>query len=395
VRAWWVLLALAGCPHPGAVAPIDAAGTVRAAPLDPAVRAALEAGAADPDVGVRRRALATLIAADPAPGGGGWGPRGRYDPSVYVQRAAMVGLGERAAEPEARALLRAVVDTGDANPWTRGAAALALVDAARAGRIPAADAATDLPRLSSAVASVHAGSGAALLLAAAEAGDAHARAALAELVAAGNLPMELWFLHAVGRSGEPDLVAPLTRALDGVEPEIRLAVAAALHDLGGPAGTQVLADGLRGEDEDAALEALEYLQDIPGAGTDALLQGARAGSGIVAHVAGLMTFGRGGGDLHGVIEAIGADDIDVQLAGVRAAGARLRAEPALDGGDRLRTALATALPDADPSLQLALIDALAGSARSADRAALTARLDDESMQVRVAAAAALAAPVRP
>ncbi|MDP2314163.1 MAG: hypothetical protein Q8P41_14770, partial [Pseudomonadota bacterium] len=332
---------------------------------------------------------AALVRADAAPGGGVWGQRGRFDPSEYVQRATVDALATRLDEPEARAVLRALVDDPNAGPWARGAAGIVLARAARDGALPAAERDTDRARLATAAGSVSGGRGGALLLAAAIAGDTPARTRLAELLSAGNLPLELWFFRAMGESGVDTLAAPLAQALERVEPEIQLAVAAALLDLGAPAGERALTAALTA-DEERALEALEYLVDARGPAADGLLKAALAGPALVHDGAELALFGRGQGEVRDVVRMLGNEDAERRAWAAEAAGRRLRLEPGIDGGDRLRATLRDALPDADPTLQLALIEALAGSPVPEDRAALTTLLEDEAARVRVAAAAALA-----
>jgi hypothetical protein len=390
---------LAGCVHERPVAPVDAP-LAPAAALDPAVRTVLESGAADPDVAVRRRAVAALLAADPAPAGGPWGPRGRFDPSEYVRASAIEALGARAGEAESRALLRAMVDAADADAETRGRAALALVAAERAGHVPAGELAADQARFAQAAAAVRGARATALLLAAAETGDAPARGRLVEQIASGNLPLDLGLLADLGESREPALAGSLDTALGTVEPEIRLGLAAAVLERGGAAGSRAFQEALAG-DEDSALEAVEYLAQAHVGDATGLLQGVPPTASPLVHTAAeLALFGRGVGEAHVGVQALGSDDREVRLLAVAAVGRRLAQEPDLPGGDRLRDALrALASPpaadrDVDPAQQLGVADALTGSPRASDRATLTTLLADESVQVRIAAAVALAARPR-
>lgn len=383
-----LLLALTACAPK---APVPTAATEAVAPrraLDPAVQAALEAGAADLDVGVRRRALGTLVAADPAPAGGPWAIRARFDPSEYVRRAAVDALAGRLHEAETRAHLRALVEDDNGDPWSRGAAALVLADGIVDGRVPAAEQADDRARIAAAAAAARGSRAAALLLAATRTGDTTARARLEELLSGGDLPLELWFLRAVGGTGDSGLAKALAAALERAEPEVRLAVATALLDLGDPVGERVLAEALAA-DEDTALEALDFLAEARSAKAPAMLGGATA-TPFIKDGAALVRFGLGDGDTRDVVKALTAEESELRLYAARAAGRRLRTDPALDGADRLRAALREGLPTEDPALQLALIEALAGSPSAQDRAALTALLSDESARVRVEAAAALA-----
>lgn len=155
---------------------------------DPAALAlpVLLAAAGSADVGLRREALHALIVHDPAPAGGAYGPRGRWDPSEYVQRRTVDALVTRVDEPEARALLAEVYGSPGVPAWTRGYAALATLRAVPAADRPAVGA--EIARL--AAEEPRDGKAAGLLVAAAHAGDAASLARLGPWVAAGNLPLE-------------------------------------------------------------------------------------------------------------------------------------------------------------------------------------------------------------
>lgn len=389
IRALFLAL-VAGCAARAPVTPVEAASAVeRAAGLDPVVRATLEAGAADLDVGVRRAALAALVRAEAAPAGGAWAQRGRYDPSEYVRRAVVDAVAPRLAEPESRALLRAIVDDAASDPLTRGAAALALVDGAADGRVPEAEQAGDRARLARA-AETRGARAAALLLAAARLGDAAAAQRLGELVRAGNLPMELWVVRALGDRPDPALTRTLAEALEATEPELRLALASALLALGEPSGEAALAAALAG-DEEVALEALDFLAEArPAERALAVLRGAARAPPLVRDAAGALRFGHGEGETRAVIPLLAHEEPEVRVYATRAAARRLAGPTPLEGADRLRAALRDALPTADPALQLALIGALGAAPGPQDRAALAALLSDESTRMRVEAAAALA-----
>ncbi len=386
-----LLLALGpGCAHRAAAPVADVQAPAPAPTLDPAVRAALEAGAADLDVGVRRAALAALVATEPAPAGGAWALRGRYDPSEYVRRAVIEALADRRGEPETRALLRAVVDDPASDPWSRGAAALLLVDGKVSGVVPADEHEADRARIVAAATSARGARAAALLFAAARLGDAPPADRLRELLAAGNLPMELWFVRALGAAPDAGLTPSLAAAVDVAEPELRLPLAAALLELGDPTGERILAEALTA-DEDAALEALDYLAEARQRDRAlALLKGAALAPALVRDAAAVLRFGHGDGETRDVVKALAHEEPEVRIFAARAAALRFAAGTLSDDAPRLRSALRDALPDADISLQLALIEALGAAPEPADRAALMALLQDESTRVRVEAAAALA-----
>lgn len=365
ILALWLL----GCVHHAPEGPV----VTEVAPLrlGTEARAVVEAAAADLDVSVRRRAVALLVESEPAAAGGSWAARGRYDPSPYVQRAVVEALGRRGDGAE---VLRTWVDDAALDPWVRGAAALVLA------RSP-----SEAPRLATAAASVRGGRAGALLLAATMTGDAEARRRLREAIEAANLPMELWFLDALGASGLSELAGPLGAVIDQVEPEIRLPVARAAWRLGSPAGEKALAEALAGADEDVGLEAVELLADTPGSGT--LLAGT-AGTDIVGTAAALARFGQGEGEARTVVAALSGEDGDLAIFAAGAAARRLTKEPDVAGADRIRAAVREGLEDAAPGVLLLAPPILAGGS-PADREALRGLLSAESAEVRIEAAIAL------
>ena len=366
-------LLLAGCAArsptitPTLTTPVSATVT-----LEPRVRLVLEAGAADLDVDVRMRALTTLIRTSSEPGGGAWWARGRYDPSDYVRRAAIAALASRPdRDVTAPQLLLLAQDPND-GCWTRGAAANALAP------LPPERALPDDPCPS-------------LLLARARAGDAAATERLGAWLRSADLPLELAFLRALGRSDVPALAAPLREALDAAEPEVRLAGAVALLGLDPTAARAVLEPALRGSDEDTALEAIELLVASGDPSAPELLRVARiAGPPTARVVSSLALVGLGEADLNEAIRRTDDPDREVRVAAYRAVAARLTREPDARGADRARDAAREALHTDDPAAQDTAIATLAASPRAPDRAALTALLDDPSMLTRVRAADALA-----
>lgn len=372
-----LLLSIAACIHNAPRGP-STETTLAAAPLDAEAVAVLQAGAADLDITVRRNAIAVLIEIDPAPAGGAWLDRARFDPSEYVRRSAVDALFARAPDAQARVALRAWTADASLDHWTRGAAAEAL---ARWPEPAGKD--EDRRTISDAARSVSGNRSAGLLLAAAMVGDADAKARLERILSAGQVPSELWFLRALGASG----VALGELPMDAVEPEIATLFAVAVYQL--HPNTRPMLTELLSRDEDAALEVLEGVLNSSIPPNDPILLAPAAGVG--ARVQALVRFGRGDGELKDVIAALTDADIDIQSFGANAASARLRIEPTMNGADRLRAALRTRLEDAGPAMQLAIIPSLGRSSVPADAAALRVLLQDESPRIRVAAASALLA----
>lgn len=351
-----LLLGLLGCPHR---ADVDTTGTELRS-VDAEVRAVLEAGAGSLDPLERRPALAALVRLDPAPGGGSWALRGRYDPSTYVQRAVVESLGGR-PEPEATVVLEGLARDVAAEPYTRGLAALELArrDAARwAGPLAELAAAErHSPEL--------------LLTAAAVAGDAASLARLQRRLAEGELPMDLALPRALARSGLP--IGPaLAAAVEAVEPPMAPAMAGAWLGVDPAAARPWFVGALAGEDEDQAIEAAEWLVEL----------GVSAPGPAVSPIArGLLSLPSA--SLAEATRAAADPDPDIRAAAARRLGVLLRDEPR---GGAAREALERLATTPNARVQPVAIDAL-GVAGGSD-AVLRLLLRDESTRVRVNAACA-------
>ena len=360
---------LAACPHKGAAPP--GAGESAVVPTgDARTRAVLEEGAADLDVSVRRTALAALVRSAPEAAGGAWGKRGRFDPSEYVHRAVIDALEARPVEPESVLLLRDFATGEDVEAWTRGRALLAMarVDPEGAAVIREAASVSGNP---------------AVLLAAALVGDAPLLEKLGTRLSAGDLPLELWFFGEVARSGLDALVHPLERAIVGSEPEVQGALVAALARLS-PEQAHAPFELLLAAEPEVVLDAVDALRETGGPGAVALLYRARSvADEFVAGTARLALVALGERQLNEALETLSAKKMDPELrvAAYEALGMRLRQEPDVRGADRARAVLREALTSDDPRAQMAAIAGLPGDP------ALRGLLDDESLRVRVNAAA--------
>lgn len=367
-----LLTLLAGGP---AVPPARAEAPAPVAP-DPRLRAILEAGAADLEVDVRRRAVAALVRLDPAPGGGAWGRRGRFDPDAFVQRAAADALAERGSEPESRVLLRELATAPAVEPLTRGHAALLLVRLEPATAVEV-----------DAWARAEPGWGAVgLHLAAAAGGVEGAADRLAAALAQGELPLDLGFLRDLVAAAPASAATGLEAGLPRLEPELRPAAQVVLWALSGQHAGPIRA-GLRGGDEELALELLERVDELDDARALPMLRAARGGLPAVRRAALLRRVGRGDAPPGAALAALSGTDPELRVLAARALGAwRERVDP---GNARVREALHAAARSEDPGVQLAALGALARRPDPEDRALLQALLDDESLRVRVIAAEGL------
>ncbi len=329
------------------------AGIALAGPAPTEVLAAL---AGDVDVGVRRRAVAALVRASTEPAGGEWGARARFDPSEYVQRSMISALTTRLSEPETVALLTEMTGAADVDPWTRGAAGMALVS------VPGMR-----ERLAMAAAAISDdGQAGGLLIAAARAGDEPSRQRLAPWVAGGNLPLERPLLAQMA-----GLDLPFTDGIARAEPEVRVVLAAALLVTDPHARAPMLA-ALR--DPASRLDAVEILESTPGRAAGALLARSRSPFARLARVA------RGDLSIAPALAMLGGRDSER----ARAAAAALahRPEPAA------RAALRLHLRSEEDPLRESCAAALSVAPNALDCDALRPLLTDEDAYLRLAAAEA-------
>lgn len=371
-----LLLLLLGCPHP---APPPSDPTAVAVAL-PTFQSVLERGASDVEVPVRRKALAALIHTSAEPAGGAWGQRGRYDPSAYVQRAVITVLQSRIQEPETRALLTSLVQATGADPYVRGMAGLALARADASARA----------LLASAAAAEGGWKAGGLLLAAAVAGDDAAKSRLVQFIERGNLPLDTWFLRELGNSALPELVPPLQAALPRTEEEARLSVAVSLFALAPDAARPTLAEVLASEDEDRALEVLDWLAISPQPEALPLLRQAN-GTPFIADAAKMVLIGKGEGDLSATFPLLSdpESDPDLRELAILAIDARLHQEPTQRGHARARALVRPYLQSSRTRLVLAAARALSTAPTEDDQAAVLTRLQaEESLALQVDLAAA-------
>ncbi len=270
-----LLLALAGCPKaapslgdptlPEAVAEVEAQ-----APVDELLR-----GTESLDPGLRARALdLTLRTTDDLDT---WAPRALFDPSPWVQRAAVHALAALPTEGPDR--LAAYVARDDADPTVRALAALEL----RVGSVDLTDAwkaaAAPWDR-------------APLALAAWHHGDADARPALEAALRTGELPLDLELMDALVQHGDASLLDALADAQDRVEPELGTALAAVRLRLGDSKGEVELRKALGG-DVHERMEVLDRLASWDDPAAEALIhKAASAGPDLVRTHAELLLTAR-------------------------------------------------------------------------------------------------------
>lgn len=349
-------------------------------------RAILEAAASDLDPTPRAIALRWLIQLDPAPAGGTWAPRGLYDPSAWVQRAAVEGLTTRIREPETRALLAEYALLGQADPYTRCEAGLALA-AVGASDVKAGLAAAWRSEREPWVV-------APLALAAAAFDDPGALEAAGKALATGEIGLEPEFLRAVGRSGHAELQPSLQAAADAVEDELALPVAVALVQLGDPSGEQAMRRALDAPDAEVRLGALDLIVDLDHPTATALLQRARTdASSLVRWYARLGLAARGAEDAETFHKAWVEPDREVRALAVRLVARAATLPPTRTNRKAERAALdlvEAALSDPDAGVRLEAVRAAAQLEMRGLIPGIGALTRDPWTQLRVEAAGALA-----
>ena len=337
----------------------------------------LEQGASSHDVSTRARALALLLEHGDLER---WAPRALYDPSPYVQRAAIDALSLR-PEPQALELIESLATRSDVEPYTRGQAGVALH---RSGRIGARESLSEAWRAER----LH-WRRAPLALAAARMGDEEARAVLLEDLARGDYPMEMRFFLDLADSGFEELVPSLVEGSALLEEELQLPVAVALMGLGSNAGESRFREALNG-DVEQRLEAIDFLVELDGESSDALLRKARrSGPEASQRYAELALIARGEGGLSPALEALDSMDRELRQQGVWALSCYLASGQATGRGERQALKrLREMVGDPEPVVVLAAVQGLGRAGEPADRALLAALWveDSPSLSVEVAGA---------
>jgi HEAT repeat protein len=360
------LALLVACPHrPSTPTVVDDPGLVDASASARTPAEVLSAARSSPSPDLRARAWAA--------GSAGEVVAGLADPDPWVQLAVVRAVGQDDA-------LAAVAADPARDPYVRAAAAVglggdaglaALGDTWRTG--PASD------RL-------------ALTWAAFQLGAPPARAALEELLARGDLPLEPAFFQALSAVPDPGLAAALAQGQERAEEELAFTVAAARLRLGDEAAAEVLRKGLAAPDEEVRLEVLDLLVEIQGPVADELVDRARRdGSEFVSMYAELLTLARAGKDAPAFARAFESPEWEVRQLAVRFAGAAAASSVRVPRSTE--KLLEAALQDRSSVVRAEAATAIGHlGTRTALRASLDPLLADDSPDVAVAAAVALSGP---
>lgn len=235
--------------------------------VNPTSFSVLELGASQLDISIRMRALAELIRLSPDPAGGIWADRALVDPSPYVQKSGVDAVANRLPEPRAFELLRACVSRDEISPYIRGRAGFYLAKAGDTSTGPVlAQAWRNTP---------NAWDAAPLALAAGMMGDLEAVTPIIQALSEGAIPLEVDFIMGLGDSGL-DLVSEMIDSKDLLEESLQIPLGLALIKKGKAIGETIVREFLTGEDEQLALEVLDYLSDYDIPETKTLLQKAES-----------------------------------------------------------------------------------------------------------------------
>ncbi len=380
-RRLWLLgacvAALGACPHPTPDL-VDPSLPEQLEPVEAKTpEAVLEDAAGQLDPSARAKALALLIEQL----GPAWDARGLGDPSPWVQRAAVSALIARGDAPAQEALARFVGDPSRdrivrslAAVWLPGEPAAAAIGGAWREAVQPWDRAP-------------------LALAALVNGDQEARAGLDAALQTGELPLDVELILEIGHTGDTELLPALAIAQTQVEPELRLAIAAARLLLGDATAEQPFRKALAAPNVEARLEALDTLSDVDRPATVSLLSRARAeGPELVTWYAELSLAARSGTDPDLFLRAARDADREVRQLAVRASRAA-----AVGGTANKKVAKAAhrvvleRLADPDLSVRLEAV-AAARQLSLAEAEPLVSRLlSDGSQMLRIEAAGTLLA----
>lgn len=376
------LLLLLGCPKPQR-APLD----VTLPEQDDAVEAQqpeeiLATATASEEPAHRALALASLIRADAEEAGGTWGARALWDPSPWVQEQAAHALSERADEAATRELLEGWIRRPSADPYARASVAVSLRPwAPDLGEAYTEALGAETVRWRQAP----------LGLAAWVLGDPSGKEPLVAALARGDVALAPGFVASLAAVPEQEAVREALReGTDWIEPELALGYAAARLSLDDPTAEGVLRRALGDDDIGVRLESVDLLGRIDTPATTALLRRTQShGDELVAGHARLALAARQGGPFAPLLELAHADDPELRATALRAAGARMRAQPDLPRRARrqLEEAIQPGLRDPNGEVRRAAIEAI--TTARLDPEPVRARLTDGQLSVRLAAAAAL------
>ncbi|MBS7250415.1 MAG: HEAT repeat domain-containing protein [Candidatus Freyarchaeota archaeon] len=203
-----------------------------------------------------------------------------------------------------------------------------------------------------------------------------------------------------------NVVEALAKSLNDSDPEVRIAAAQALANIGGPEAAEALAKALGDSDESVRAEVFQALIRIGEKAVEALVRELKSNSPQVRRGSAEALDALGwtpSGEMKAyylvvkerfseVVE-LGAEALKTLILALKDPESRIRAEAAKAlgkiGGDEALKGLIGALEDSEPTVRTAVVQALALIKRPEAMEALATALKDSSHQVKVAAVRAL------
>lgn len=377
MRAGWFFLVWAACRHTAPTGfdnnlPEEASDVELQAP-----RALVEAEAGELNPSIRAVALDMVLLLDWGPE---WDARALGDPSGWVQQAAVRRLLLRSDDPLVRERLVTFIEQTDRDAMARATAGL---------NVPGSDVAAAVERAWQ-VEPV-AWRRIPLALAALVRGAESALEPLAREIRSGELPLEPELLHAIGNSGQRDLVQPLQQAQTLVDPELELAVAAARWRLGDGTAEEPFRKALTGRDVEKRMEALDYLVQLDREQVKGLLMKARTqGPELVTWYADLALAAHGGTDPGLFEEGAKHADREVRELAVRFADEiATRAEPSRRLARVARSILIDSVTDEHPTVRRTALAAVRKLRLLDSMDAVKGLLGDDNRMVRLEASGTL------
>jgi len=350
--------------------------------LSPEVEAVLVDGAEDLEVGVRGAALDALIRSSSEPAAGTWGQRGVHDPSPWVQRRVVDALEARLPEEQTADLLGALAERQTADVYVRARASAAL---SRAGDDRA------LAAMKVCAQDDLAWRGAPCALVAAQSGDAAAEERLRAAIVEAELPLDLDFIDALGRSGLVRLAPTLVDALDQVEEPLIAPIAVAALHLDPEVGAAPVRALLSDEDLVVRLEVLDFLAKTRSPAALEQLGRARAGKGPDADYAALILVSWGEEAPTVALARADSTDPEIRAWVCWALAEGWSADWEKRHQRETRDLLLRSLDDVSGAVRFSAIRALGripGPSEAAEMTALSSLLQADTLEVRVEAARA-------
>jgi HEAT repeat protein len=335
------------------------------------------------EVSIRQRSTSLMVRYWPEPAGGEWGKRGIFDPSPYVQRRTIEALQTRLHESESRLILIDFLKNEQADPFTRGKAALALAKNGQTEILGQLQDSLAVPR--------HLSYQAPLALAASILGDSSAQDLLLLALKQGDFPLEIDFFIDCGSLTINGLSQALSDGLPLLEEELHLPVARSLILLGSKKGVDIFQKAFRSDNVELQHEALDLLWDLKHPQVISLLKKAKkSGASSTASHARLILASHDTSLPDTALKAIKSNDREQRSLGIRCLREWKRRHPESAKTDkRLQQVAILSLSDLEAVVQQEALQLLGSAGKKTSFRHLTPFLSSEDPRLRVEAAGAI------